>query len=148
METGLNFGLFNLKDFSYEKVAKHMYFTLVFCLLYVCSTPAFGQNSWSVLSYGKYEKPFLEEAMAKGRWDSYRKLSTPVIIQFSNGAKVELLSANSLVSKMIPVDISQVKPDDFEFPHPRTFSIDEPTGIIIEKVANWDERPGFEPKVK
>ena len=111
----------------------------MFSLMFLCwvgfsgiSTLQAQSPTWRVISYANYPKANVDKALSTAKLDPYRKTSIREKIVFENGAVVELFSANELLAAMVPVNLAQVKPDNFVYKGKRIFSV-HPMGILLEQ---------------
>ena len=109
------------------------FWLLIIFLFLASSSKIIAQSpTWRVVSYGDYLHADMDKALQTAKLDGYRKQTIREILVFENGAKVELFSAEELIAAMKPVDLAQVKPNDFVYKGERIFSV-HPMGIILEK---------------
>lgn len=81
---------------------------------------------------GDYDVNLLRSAFQKPHWDSFRKMNETQVINFENGAKVTLFSAQHLIDNGIPVDTSKLLADNLPDVPGREFAL-SPTGNVMEK---------------
>ncbi len=100
-----------------------------FCL----GQQAFGQSncSYLILNPGGYTQAQIDQAMGSASLDGYRLKTLRRSLNFTNGAEVQLYSADELQNMSCPVNSGLAMDDDTPLDPSRRFDI-HPSGIIYE----------------